>query len=579
MSETASMNPAELAAKKAQIAIYECIDQRKSFLLEAGAGAGKTEALVRALGYLIEKQGPLLIRQHQKIACITYTNTANDEIMSRTDGHPAIISSTIHSFCWSLIKNFQPYLQKVLPELPKWQERLDEAGGIQGREIDYERGYPSAKKDEPKVSLHHNDVLTLTVKLMEQVKFRRLLVARYPILFIDEYQDTDKNFISALKYYFLDKKEESLVIGLFGDDWQKIYDEGCGSIERNNLEVIQQKANFRSARPVVEMLNNIRYELPQDVSDPNSIGSVAVYHTNKWIGQRLTHTWKDDLPSEVAHQYLNTLRMKLVQDGWDFSPNVTKILMLTHNVLAKEQGYSTIVDVFDGNSDQFIRKNNVYIKFMCEVLEPVCIAYENKKFGEMFAILGGRTSAINSHADKISWTKDMTNLLELRSTKKIGDVLEHIKKTQHLRLPEAIELKEQKIAQQLQDLELSEQSSFDLIGKLKEIPYQEIIKMTRYIEEKTPFSTKHGVKGEEFENVLVVFGRGWTKYDFNKFLEWAGSNYPLDQQDTFERNRNLFYVTCSRAKTRLALLFTQKLSDQAIATLSKWVGNANIYPM
>lgn len=30
---------------------------------------------------------------------------------------------------------------------------------------------------------------------------------------------------------------------------------------------------------------------------------------------------------------------------------------------------------------------------------------------------------------------------------------------------------------------------------------------------------KHGVKDAEFENVLVVVGRGWNKYNFGKMLE------------------------------------------------------------
>ena len=99
------------------------------------------------------------------------------------------------------------------------------------------------------------------------------------------------------------------------------------------------------------------------------------------------------------------------------------------------------------------------------------------------------------------------------------------------------------------------------------------------VDEKTPFSTKHGVKGAEFDNVLVVCGRGWNLYNFNRYLEWAGSpeHIPPDKQDTFERNRNLFYVVCSRPKKRLAILFTQKLTGQAMSTLSNWFGQEAIH--
>lgn len=69
------------------------------------------------------------------------------------------------------------------------------------------------------------------------------------------------------------------------------------------------------------------------------------------------------------------------------------------------------------------------------------------------------------------------------------------------------------------------------------------------------------MKGDEFENVLVVLGRGWNQYNFEQFLEFsaATSQAPADRQAFFERNRNLFYVSCSRPTTRLALFFMQQL--------------------
>ena len=105
-----TISPAELAAQEALKKMYACIDEGKSFQLEAGAGAGKTYSLIKALQYLIAKKGVHLLRQHQQAACISYTNVASDEIASRIDSHPAIYSSTIHSFCWLMIKDFQPLL-------------------------------------------------------------------------------------------------------------------------------------------------------------------------------------------------------------------------------------------------------------------------------------------------------------------------------------------------------------------------------------------------------------------------------------------------------------------------------------
>ena len=86
------------------------------------------------------------------------------------------------------------------------------------------------------------------------------------------------------------------------------------------------------------------------------------------------------------------------------------------------------------------------------------------------------------------------------------------------------------------------------------------------------------MKGAEFENVVVVVGRGWNRYNFNEMLEFATDEFkiPANKQASFERNRNLFYVTCSRPKRRLAVLFTQQLSAAAMQTVRNWFGDDTI---
>src|SRR3546814_3640207 len=75
---------------------------------------------------------------------------------------------------------------------------------------------------------------------------------------------------------------------LFGDHWQKIYGEGCGWVEHAALEVIDKNATFRSAGPIVSMLNRMRPELPQISSDADAPGDARLFHTNEWPGHRRT---------------------------------------------------------------------------------------------------------------------------------------------------------------------------------------------------------------------------------------------------------------------------------------------------
>jgi DNA helicase II / ATP-dependent DNA helicase PcrA len=573
MTVDTNLNPAEKASEEALAGIRDCLNKGNSFLLEAGAGAGKTYSLIETLKYLILNRGDYLLKNNQKIACITYTNVAADEIISRTDSHPAIYSSTIHAFCWSLIHDFQPFLRQRLEAIDAWSEKIAEAGGIKSQRVIYDLGYRKITDEE--ITLHHDDVLSLIVELLKEKKFKSIFSKRYPIIFVDEYQDTELAFVEALKAAFLDT-HIGVVIGFFGDHWQKIYGSGCGTIEHPNLVKIDKKANFRSASIIVNALNRIRTDLPQHVRDPNSLGTVSVFHTNNWQGQRLTgNHWSGDLPSDASNIYLKNIRAHLENEGWDFSPEKAKILMLTHNALAAQQGYKNLANVFPYN-DSFIKKGDPHISFFAETLEPVCKAYENKKFGEMFSLLGRRTPILSSLATKESWVKDMDALVELRKSGTVGDIINHLLHAKRPRFPEGIENKERKLNEWIKSEEAEENRTLSELKKFKEISYSEVMALVNFLNDSTPFNTKHGVKGAEFENVLVVFGRGWNQYNFGQFLEWSGSGIPAGKNDSYERNRNLFYVACSRPKKRLCLLFTQELTPIGLQTLSNWFGVQNI---
>ena len=62
--------------------IRACLDLTapQSFFLYAGAGSGKTRSLVNAVKDLCDRQGRQLTLSGRKIAVITYTNAACDEI-------------------------------------------------------------------------------------------------------------------------------------------------------------------------------------------------------------------------------------------------------------------------------------------------------------------------------------------------------------------------------------------------------------------------------------------------------------------------------------------------------------------
>ncbi len=573
-------NPAEIASEKALEELYDAINKKQCFRLEAGAGAGKTYSLIKALQYLLKEEASILLRKNQKIACITYTNVAKNEINSRTDNHPAIFADTIHGFSWGIIQGMQKQMREFIPSISaKWKKRIDEAGGLKNQTIVYDLGYPSANENE--ITLHHDDVIKLFAHLLSVPKFRNILKSKFPIIFIDEYQDTNKGLAESIVQNIIEN-DTDILIGFFGDHWQKIYgSKACGLIQASEGKILEigKNANFRSDKNIVEMLSRMRPELPQNVSDPDSHGDIDIYLTNTWNGVRRTDNhWQGDLPPKDAHESLQTVLSELENKGWDLSPEKTKILMLTNNVLAEEQGYLGIASIFS-DTDDYLKKNDHYIKFLIDIVENVCHFFQEKKYGEMFKSIGIITPRLKKQKDKTLWNNHLNTLNNLRKNGTIGEVLELLKKTKRPRLSSKVEQYEkryEKFAQLPKEEQEEEKSFYNRVTALKTLKYREIIELSKYLDNKTPFSTKHGVKGAEFENVLVVCGRGWNNYNWNQYLTWVNNDTPNDREAAYERNRNLFYVACSRPKNRLCILFTQELEQSSIETLKKWFLDANI---
>jgi len=89
----------------------ECVNINKSFVMEGGAGSGKTETLKDILLFISNKHSD------KKVVCITHTNKAVEEIKERVGNNYVI--NTVHSFIYSLIKDFKKNIQYVFNDLFK----------------------------------------------------------------------------------------------------------------------------------------------------------------------------------------------------------------------------------------------------------------------------------------------------------------------------------------------------------------------------------------------------------------------------------------------------------------------------
>lgn len=564
-------SPALAAAKRAQEKIETCLDEGCSFRLEAGAGAGKTYSLVAALKRIIAERGIELMHSGRKIACITYTEVAREEIARDVEGHPAILVETIHAFSWAFLRQHQKALRELVSASESRRDKLEEAGGVGSKLVEYELGFFGV--DDKRITLAHDDIPLYMSQLLAKPKFQLLFQQQFPIVFIDEYQDTDRDFMTAITDYFLTPKKGPL-IGLFGDHWQTIYNSEY-ELAAYPIEAIDKGANFRSTPAIVDVLNRLRPELTQAVADPEAAGEARFFHTNLFTGARTnTPHSKDDLFPELARTVRESLMQRLQDEGWDLGK--TKVLMLTHNTLAAEQGYPSITKVFSGRNDAFARKEDPSIKFFAETLEPMAEAYQASNYGELFRLYGARP-AINTQADKQSWRDDMDALMTLRNDGTIGGVLDHLQATKRPALPDRVLRREEELRQLNGEPIPAEATGLQRHRSLRDVAYSEMTALARFIGKQTPFATQHSVKGAEFENVLVVLGGGWNHYNWPKLLELIETK-ALTTTNTkgFYRARNLFYVSISRPMKRLAVLATQTLSATALTTATQLFGEANV---
>ncbi|MGO8247992.1 UvrD-helicase domain-containing protein [Rhizobium johnstonii] len=568
-------SPAVIAAEAAQAKLDVCLAAGSNFRLEAGAGAGKTYSLVAALKKIISEKGPALMRAGQQVACITYTEVARKEIASDIEEHPAILVNTIHGFGWAFISRFQKSLLELVASTAdeKRQKTIDDAGGICDQRVEYGLGFFGI--DEKRITLHHDDIPAFLSKMLASPKLQRIFTSLYPVLFIDEYQDTDPLVMAALSEHFFAPKSGPLT-GLFGDHWQTIYRKDYELASFPHVEGIDKGSNFRSVQTIVDVLNRLRPELKQEVDDPEAKGEARFFHCNSFKGERVdSRNGKQELPVAVHAQAIEQVQQQLRDDGWAFQPAETKILMLTHNAIAADRGYPTLASIYD-QKDNLVKKEDAAIAFLVDTILPIREAYSAGKYGEMFALMGG-IPTIRKMADKAKWRGDLDRLMELCERGSIGQIIDHLKETRRPRLPDRLVSREDDIARLGPAKTEDEPSSLKRYRLLRDASFSEITALADFINGFTPFATQHSVKGAEFDDVLVVLSSGWNHYNWPKFFELLTTQKITSKDEAgYHRVRNLFYVAISRPKKRLAVLATQTLSDAAIAAAEKLFGVDNV---
>lgn len=367
-------------------------------------------------------------------------------------------------------------------------------------------------------------------------------------------------------------KNKGPQFGFFGDAWQTIYqsNNACGKIEHRNIKEIKKNTNFRCAPNIVYFLNKIRPELPQDSAIDNFDGEIIVVHCNDFTGERRDDRYyKGDLPVDELKIRLDKINDKIKNSTP--TEETTKVLMLTHKLLAQQQGYSKLLEVLD---DGLRDKQDIFLLYFMNIVEPIYEALNKSNMQLLFDTLGVRNYPITKKSDKLKWKNLKTDLEEARRKRAI-DVLNVIYESKLIPVPPKVEVY---LNFYKDNIEIQYGSNTTL-KEFLELEYSQFLSAINFLYPDSDFSTEHGVKGEEYDNVIFVISKGWNQYQFEKYIPMitGDERIPIGKDKAFERNRNLFYVCCSRPKKRLIFFVTVQMEPYLYSFFQKYIGKKNIF--
>ncbi|WP_423211829.1 hypothetical protein [Paracoccus yeei] len=416
---------------------------------------------------------------------------------------------------------------------------------------------------------------------------RRLLVTRFPILLIDESQDTSRRLLDAL----LDVEagyREAFCLGLLGDTMQRIYADG----KERLAEAIPQtwarprkRMNHRCPTRVITLINKIRRDEDGEEQQPRSDageGVVRLFVVSQAIADK-----------SAAEAAVAARMAELTGDPcWAEGAEAIKTLALEHLMSARRFGFEQFFEplyAVERIRTSFLQGTGAGIGLFTREILPLVAAL---RAGDRFAVAAvvRRTSpllerkALEAAGEKqleiLSKVKaacdGLLALVNADAKPTARTVLRYVAETSLFTIPEVLvpfaaadAIVEQDGIDAAGDADEQEEE-VDVKSELGgwrlalEAPFDQIERYDRYVRGVSQFDTHQGVKGLEFPRVMVVVSddeaRGFM-FAYDKLFETKAKsktdleNEAAGKETTIDRTRRLFYVTCSRAEQSLAVVY------------------------
>ncbi|MGZ0657021.1 UvrD-helicase domain-containing protein [Coraliomargarita sp. W4R72] len=575
------------------------LDSPKSFFLFAGAGSGKTRSLVEVLKKFKKTYAPRLRLAGQQVAIITYTNAACDEIQRRLDYDPTFAVSTIHSFAWSLI---QPYTQDIrmaiqqilVADISDLHEK--QAKGRAGQAaLDRERKIESKTKRLENLisvrkftyspsgdnigrdSLNHTEVIQLAAEfLMHKPMMQRILIQAYPILLIDESQDTNKALINTF-FEVQQQHSAEFSLGLFGDAMQRIYMDGEPSLGQNipsEWEKPVKSMNYRCPKRVTKLINRIREQADnqqQTAWDQNEEGFVRLFIVPN----------TEEIDKNRIEQDVRTQMATIAYDtGWNDDQSEVKTLCLEHKMAARRGGFfdffnqlATVKSFYTGLLDGKLRG----IPLFTEQIIPLITAHQAGDKFEVARIVRKHSPLLSKESLLTNSTEQITNARDAvaalshlwnDNAPTLIEIIKEIHRSGLFSLTDELNIIASRSTTKADNDTEEEQDNKTLAWQAAlQSDYTQVEAYAAYISDTSGFGTHQGVKGLEFPRVIVILDdaeAGGYSWSYEKLFGAKPAttsdikNKKDGKETSIDKTRRLFYVTCSRAEKSLAVIaYTQ----------------------
>jgi DNA helicase II / ATP-dependent DNA helicase PcrA len=562
--------------------------------------------------------------QGQRVAVITYTNAACDEIISRLSYDPLFAVSTIHSFVWDLIKPYQEDIRIYMKNRLKEELKTLEDNQLNGRAgtktyIDREKAIENKKEriknidsiksftynpngeNRERESLNHSEVIRIGAFFMEKKELmQKILVRSFPILLIDESQDTNKHLMDAF-FKIQSNNRNVFSLGLFGDTMQRIYSDGKLDLGENlpsDWEKPVKIMNHRCPERIVDLINKIRYSYDNNVQTARN---------GKKIGFARLFICSSNINKQDAEKLIAEKMSQITNDkSWIDEKYNFKKLILEHHMAAKRLGF---LNLYEGLNSIESYKSGLLngslsgLNFFTQIILPIIeasnqgdkfkIANVVKQYSPLMKIKPNEPDKLSIISDTKSKVDILISLWDNNEDPKCLNILQCVAKSKLFDIPDSLysiahrSEEEQQIAQ---TENLNENIQSDISHKWEKAlnsPFSEIKMYESYINEKSNFDTHQGVKGLEFPNVMLIIdddeARGFL-FSYDKLFgvkretETDLENLKSGKDTAIGRTKRLFYVACSRAEKSLAIVMYSSNPDavKEFALREEWFDESEI---